>query len=392
MRTTAIVTGASHGIGYELALNLSRRGIDVIAVARNHEALIKLQIQSPEQIHIVPADVSTDEGRSIISLKAKEFGKIDYLINNAAIIVPLKNLENVTSEELTTIFNTNVFSAILLSSQLLPLLAGGRVLNVSSAAEFLPTAGAGPYCISKAALKMATRLQQMEYKNVAVNSVIPGEVETNMQVELRNSDHPLKNLFKESAEKGALMPASTCAAFLAHLLLDVTTQDFINKEWQIYDTTHRNNWLKEGMLLPMPHVAKTLTGIQHSPCSSTPILNQSFMAKDLANRFDCWMKNYNHPNRTDLEHLLEWLNSDYSAGGEKVKNYNQYCELAKEVVALGYKEDTLISEIDFNKAIEQKSKQKKRFYLYQSHNFHRPKEIIAQDESTNDFKPNFGGK
>ena len=128
---------------------------------------------------------------------------------------------------------------------------------------------------------MATDLQKMEYKNVAVNSVIPGEIETNMQVELRNSDHPLKNLFKEASETGALMPASTCAAFLTYLLLDVTTQDFINKEWQIYDETHRKEWLKEGMLLPQPYVSgqamteKTMTEKRKSS-PSTDILNHSF--------------------------------------------------------------------------------------------------------------------
>ena len=120
--TTAIVTGASQGIGRELALNLAQRGIDVIAVARNEDALKTLQKHYPERIHIISADVGTEEGRNKIELIANEFGKIDYLVNNAAIITPLKNLENVTQEELTTIFNINVFAAILLSSRLLPLL------------------------------------------------------------------------------------------------------------------------------------------------------------------------------------------------------------------------------------------------------------------------------
>lgn len=277
MRSTAIVTGASQGIGYELALYLASRGINVIAVARNEEALKELQNHYPEFIYIVPADVSTEQGRKSIVDKANEFGKIDYLVNNAAIITPLKNLENITQDELTAIFNTNLFAVILLSAQLLPLLAGGRLLNVSSAAEFLPTAGAGAYCITKAALKMATTLQQMEYKNVAVNSVIPGEVETNMQVVLRNSDHPLKNLFIESAEKGALMPASTCAAFLGYLLLKTSSEDFVNNKWQIYDPAHRDKWLTENMSLPSPNVsAQALTEMPKSPRSSTSTLNNSF--------------------------------------------------------------------------------------------------------------------
>lgn len=267
---TAIVTGASKGIGYALTLNLAQRGIDVFAVARSEDELNKLKSNYPERINIVVADISAAEGRNKIIQKIGDCGitKIDFLVNNAAVIGPLKNLEEITEDEFQNLLNINLYAAVFLSSKLLPFLTGGRILNVSSAAEGLPTAGAGLYAISKAALKMATRVQQLEYSNVAVNSVIPGEVETNMQVELRNSDHPLKQTFKECAESGSLMPASTCAAFLAYLLLEVNEHDFKNNEWEIYDLKHRNYWLKDKMLLPPPYACvQAAKENQKSPCS-----------------------------------------------------------------------------------------------------------------------------
>lgn len=252
----AIVTGASRGIGRELALNLARKGLTVIAVARDEEKLKNLQKEYPDHIHIVPTDVSTEEGREKIFQKALEFGSIDFLVNNAAILNPLKSLTEVTLAELENIFRINTFAPILLSQKLQHLLVDGRILNVSSSAESGPSPHAMAYCASKAALLMFTKGQQLEYK-IAVNSVIPGEIETDMQVTLRQ-DHPNKKLFQQAAKHGSLMEASTCAAFLAYLLLDVSTKDFVEKTWNIYDPTHRHNWLEEHMRLPEPYVAAKL--------------------------------------------------------------------------------------------------------------------------------------
>jgi benzil reductase ((S)-benzoin forming) len=249
-----IITGASKGIGIALTRELASRGLKVIAIARGEGDLKRLQNEFPEKIHFVSADVSTEEGRSDIVKAAAFYGKIDYLVNNAAIITPITNLENVREEEITKILNTNVVAPIMLTTQLRPLLTNGRVLNISSAAEFLPTSGIGLYNISKAALSMATHIQQMELEQykIAVNSVIPGEVETNMQEELRATGHPIAKQFQESYQKDVLMPPSTCASFLAWLLLETASDVFVAQKWTIYDKKHWEFWLKENMKLPLP--------------------------------------------------------------------------------------------------------------------------------------------
>lgn len=253
-----IITGASKGIGIALTRELASRGIKVIAVARGEGHLKQLQTEFPEKIHFVSADVSTKEGRSEIVKTAASYGKIDYVVNNAAIITPVANLENVQEEEITKILNTNVVAPMMLTTQLLPFLTGGRILNISSAAEFLPTSGIGLYNISKAALSMATQIQQMELEKykIVINSVIPGEVETNMQEELRATSHPIAIQFQESYQKGVLMPPSTCASFLAWLLLDTTPNAFATQKWTIYDKKHWEFWLKENMKLPLPIIEK----------------------------------------------------------------------------------------------------------------------------------------
>ncbi len=275
---TAIITGASRGIGAALTRKLASLGVTVIAVARGEEDLKKLKAEFPEKIHIVAADIGTEEGRNKIVNTAAQYKVIDYLVNNAAVITPLASLESIKAEELTHILNINVVAPTSLTTQLIPHLANGRVLNVSSAAGFLPTPGIGPYNISKAALDMATDVLRLELKkrNVAVTRVIPGEVETDMQEKLRTTAHPIAKQFQESQEKGVLMPTSTCAGFLAWLLTETSTQEFIERKWTIYDEAHRDLWLKETMKLPLPLIA----GQRAASAPEMPIVNE--LATDIS--------------------------------------------------------------------------------------------------------------
>src|SRR6266516_1371888 len=129
----AIITGASRGIGYESALALAARDVTVVAVATTKEGLKKLQNECPENIHIIVADVCSHEDREkIINEIRNKFKKIDYFINNAAIITPLVSLKDVSQEELIKILTINVIAPVMLANQLLPYLTHGRVLDVSS--------------------------------------------------------------------------------------------------------------------------------------------------------------------------------------------------------------------------------------------------------------------
>lgn len=260
MTKTVVITGASRGIGKALAEKLAALGIKVVAIARNEQQLLDLQKTNPNNIHIIATDISTEQGRQIISKYLQQHEKIDCLVNNAAIISPIANLNEVYHADFNNVINTNVGAVIFLSNLLIPYLKvdNGRILNITSAAAFLPTPGIGLYNISKAALDMVTQLQQMEFKqfNIAVSSVIPGEVATDIQVELQQTNHPaIAKQFNDSREKGVLMPVETCAEFLSWLLLKTTNDTFSSKQWTIYDEQHHMHWLQKGMPLPLPIVA-----------------------------------------------------------------------------------------------------------------------------------------
>lgn len=131
----------------------------MIATARRKEKLIELQNKYPDNIHIISADISKEEERKkIIDEIQTRFKKIDCFVNNAAIITPLTYLKEVSQEEFTEILTVNVIAPVMLANQLLPYLQGGRILDVSSPASYMPLSGIGAYNIAKAALAMVTKL------------------------------------------------------------------------------------------------------------------------------------------------------------------------------------------------------------------------------------------
>jgi benzil reductase ((S)-benzoin forming) len=241
MHKIAVVTGASSGIGYALSLELAGRGVVVVAIARNKEALEKLQEQSPESIHPLVADVTCETGLDAIISKING-QKINYLINCAGIVSPLGPLNDASDAELRKTMETNIIAPMLLTKKLIPffnLSVDSRILNITSVSGKLALGGAGAYCISKAALNMWTSILQIELEQygISVTTVIPGEVDTGMQGALRDAPQeafPLATEFQEAKAKNTLIPPAICAHFLASLLLDVPKEQYSTKEWNIY--------------------------------------------------------------------------------------------------------------------------------------------------------------
>ncbi|CAM2920673.1 sepiapterin reductase [Legionella steigerwaltii] len=239
MSQIAVITGASGGIGHALALELASQGITVIAIARNNNELLQLKDRYPEKIRSIPADITTDEGLERIVHEIKQL-KINYLIHNAGIIYPLGKLHKAVPADIKKIIETNLIAPLLLTQSLLPFFSenGGRILNITSVAGEKVVPGAGAYCISKAALNMWTRILQAElpYEIVATD-VIPGEVDTGMQKDLREcpiEQFPLAVEFQEAYQEKTLIPPAVCAEFLAFLLLKTTPKAFSEKRWNIY--------------------------------------------------------------------------------------------------------------------------------------------------------------
>jgi NAD(P)-dependent dehydrogenase (short-subunit alcohol dehydrogenase family) len=188
----ALITGANKGIGFEVARQLGERGFHVFLTARNSErgkaAAAKLA-KAGAGVTFLSLDVADAHSvKALATALAKKVDHLDVLVNNAAI---LENDDvsvlDVTSGEVERTWRTNALGPLLVAQALAPLLrksARGALINVSSGWGALHdmTDEAPAYGISKAALNAVTRQLAAAFKsdNVAVNSVCPGWVRTDM--------------------------------------------------------------------------------------------------------------------------------------------------------------------------------------------------------------------
>lgn len=179
---TALVTGATAGIGYAVALQLAAEGAEVVVHGRNAERGEKT-VQDIEnaggKARFVAADVSkADDVRRL----ATEAGEVDILINNAGIYRFAPTFDTV-DDDFDAQINTNLRAPYLLVQNLVPGMiarGGGVVVNVTTLAATSPAAGAGIYGASKAALELLTKLWADEFgsQGVRVNAVAPGPTQT----------------------------------------------------------------------------------------------------------------------------------------------------------------------------------------------------------------------
>lgn len=185
-RKTAIVTGASSGIGEATARELARRGFDVALIARREDRLTLLAKDLESlggRAYAIAADLSEDEDTERAARKALEcLGRIDVLVNNAG-YSPGAALEQVSRQALRHIFDVNVLAALHLAGAITPQMRAqksGRIINVGSLAGAVPAPLAVPYTSTKAALKMATDSLRLELAQfgIRVMLIVPGFVDT----------------------------------------------------------------------------------------------------------------------------------------------------------------------------------------------------------------------
>lgn len=190
-KQVALVSGASRGIGAAIAKKFAQEGIDLMLVARTEKELRALArtISRSYQVHVsyLSGDLK-DESicERAIHKTIEEFGQVDILVNCAGIIHRAPTLEH-RLHDWDDVMRTNVTSAFMLSrlaiSQMLHQKQGGSIVNISSQMAGIPHLGASPsYESSKAAMDALTRHLAAEYadKNIRVNSVSPGSVETKL--------------------------------------------------------------------------------------------------------------------------------------------------------------------------------------------------------------------
>ena len=181
---TALVTGASRGLGRALAVELNRRGWRLVLDARDGARLTAAvaEVPSPDLVTAVAGDV-TDAGHRA-ALADAVGPRLDLLVNNASDLgpSPLPPLAELDPAELSRVLGVNTVAPLALFQAVLPALrsAGGRVLDISSDAAVEAYAGWGGYGASKAALDQLTAVLAVEHPELRIYAVDPGDMATDM--------------------------------------------------------------------------------------------------------------------------------------------------------------------------------------------------------------------
>lgn len=196
-----LITGASRGIGREIAKQLDMMGHKVIAnYNKSEQKAQELQKENPN-IDIYKADVSKrDEVKEMVEQTIQQYGKIDILINNAG-IAEHKMFRDVTDEDWNKMINTNLYSVFCTIQEVLPNMVHrkeGCIINISSIFGLVGASCESIYSISKAGIDGLTKslAKELGPSNIRVNSIAPGMIDTQMNNDLTAED--IQNIREET--------------------------------------------------------------------------------------------------------------------------------------------------------------------------------------------------
>jgi len=185
---TAIITGASRGLGLALARALAAENWTLIINARTEEALesAREELSGQTRVVAIPGDVTDPEHRRALARAAHEAGGVDVLVNNASILGPSPQpvLLDYPPDVLEEVYSANVISPLaLIQTVRAELKEGARIINVTSDAAVEPYEGWGGYGSSKAALEQLSNILAAENPGLRVYRVDPGDMRTQMHQE-----------------------------------------------------------------------------------------------------------------------------------------------------------------------------------------------------------------
>ncbi|MFC0558179.1 SDR family NAD(P)-dependent oxidoreductase [Halalkalibacter alkalisediminis] len=185
-RKTIWITGASSGLGWEIALEAGKKGYRTVLLARNTKKLYELQKLIEElggEAHVYSFDVSKPEMITKVTKKIMtEVGQIDVLINNAGFGV-FERVESTNIKNVEEMFAVNVIGLIALTKQILPYLLeqnSGHIINIASQAGKLSTPKSSVYAATKHAVLGFTNGLRLELhdQKIHISAVNPGPIKT----------------------------------------------------------------------------------------------------------------------------------------------------------------------------------------------------------------------
>ena len=228
----AIITGASRGLGRASAMEMGKEGVSLVIISRTSPE-IEATSRTIEKVGGNVLSLKVDISRSTdveeaVDKAQSHFGKIDILMNNAAVIGPVRPLFEVDEGDWNICMDINLKGTFLFSKAVIPHMIRqkkGKIINVTSGLGVMAMPLFGGYSIAKAGVIHLTKILAEELKahNIQVNGLDPGVMDTRMQEELRNLGPEVlgDKIYAEFSgfkEKGLLKPperVAKLAVFLA---------------------------------------------------------------------------------------------------------------------------------------------------------------------------------
>lgn len=219
-KKVALVTGGSRGIGFEIARCLVERGFKVGVTARGRAALEEATERlGRDHVLAIACDVADPAGaRDAVRSVSQRFGPITALVNNAGVIDPIGQVQNLNPDDFMQLLRINIGGVMTMCHAVLPAMIAARsgvIVNMSSGAAHNAVEGWSAYCTSKAGLAMFTRCLDGEYgaKGIRVHDFIPGVVGTDM---LNGAQQRFYNAIARLDEDDKLTPdvPAQCVAWL----------------------------------------------------------------------------------------------------------------------------------------------------------------------------------
>ena len=199
----AIVTGSSKGIGKAIAKGLAQKGAQVMISSRSQEACDEVAKEFTDEglkaVGISCHIGKEDQRKNLVDKTIEAFGRIDVLVNNAAINPVFGPIEDVDPAIFDKIMDVNVKAPWSLSNLVLPHFQAnknGSIINIASVEALTPGFGLGLYSTSKAAILMLTKNQAKEWGRYGVkaNAICPGLIKTKFSAALWTNEKMLNKL------------------------------------------------------------------------------------------------------------------------------------------------------------------------------------------------------
>ena len=225
---TAVVTGASSGMGKEIVTLYVKEGANVVAVARRKERLDELaeSLKGEEgKVAVFPGDISSkDVNEAMIDFAVEQFGKLDILVNNAGVMDDMAAVGDFSDEKLMNVFNVNVYGPFYATRKAVNTFKAqgtpGAIVSIASEGAYKTCAGV-VYCASKSAVVALSRNTAYMYKaeGIRSNCIIAGgfktEIANSMGMPNMEAYGKLQPVLATSPEPGEPIEIARAALFLA---------------------------------------------------------------------------------------------------------------------------------------------------------------------------------